>query len=222
MAYGDNSWDIVNSANYKGGLSTRTAITGRSADELGMEDFFNLLVAQMTNQDMLNPTADTEYVAQMAQFTQLKGIETLQEYMLSSYATSYIGKTVAVAHVAANGDMTRTEGVVETISFYDGEPKVVVGGVSYPLYSVMEIKQPGSASDKDSATASDTVDNKGVTQPDAVAYIGRNVAVSYTDKDGREIKEEGVVESVRTNSDGLVQVEMYGEFHPAYAVNSVW
>ncbi len=43
------------------------------------------------------------------------GIETLQEYMLSSYATSYIGKTVAVAHVATNGDMTRTEGVVETI-----------------------------------------------------------------------------------------------------------
>ncbi len=133
MAYEDNPYAIVNSPNYVGALNTKTAITGRSADELGMDDFFNLLVAQMTNQDMMNPTADTEYVAQMAQFTQLKGIETLQEYALSSYATSYIGKTVAIAHVANNGEMTRTEGVVDTVTLYDGEPQVVVGGISYPL-----------------------------------------------------------------------------------------
>ena len=35
------------------------------------ETFLSLLVAEMTNQDPLEPTSNTEFVSQMAQFTQL-------------------------------------------------------------------------------------------------------------------------------------------------------
>ena len=40
--------------------------------ELGQEDFLQLLVTQLKNQDPLNPTDNTEFVAQLAQFSQLE------------------------------------------------------------------------------------------------------------------------------------------------------
>lgn len=40
--------------------------------ELGQEDFLRLLVTQLKHQDPLNPTTNTEFVAQLAQFSQLE------------------------------------------------------------------------------------------------------------------------------------------------------
>ena len=131
----DTSYYINNNTS----LTNKSVVMGRDASQLNMDDFFNLLTAQLKNQDMMNPQGDTEFIAQMAQFASLQGIQKLQEYQLSTYATSYVGKNVAIAHISDNGDITKTEGLVEKVSFYDGEPKVVVNGISYPLYSVMEI-----------------------------------------------------------------------------------
>ncbi len=193
------------------GLGTGSVIQGKSAEEMGMDDFFSLLTAQMTNQDMMNPTSDTDYIAQMAQFTTLRGIQTIQEYQLSSYATSYVGKNVAIAHQGQTGNMTRTEGVVESVIFYDGDPKVIVNGVSYPLYSVMEVKTPAS---KNSGA---------VSQTDAVAYIGKEVNVKYTknDEDETEVDITGTVTEVKTGDTGEVLVLIDGKEYPAAAVVSV-
>ena len=128
-------------------LSTSSAIRGKDASEMGMSDFFNLLAAQLQNQDMMNPQSNTEFIAQMAQFTTLQGLQKITEYQLSSYATSYVGKNVAIAYTNDSGSLTRTEGIVERVTFYDGEPKVVVGNVSYPLYAVMEVKVPETTQD---------------------------------------------------------------------------
>ncbi len=203
-----NNWYID-----KKGLGTNSIIQGKSAEEMGMDDFFSLLTAQMTNQDMMNPESDTDYIAQMAQFTTLRGIQTIQEYQLSSYATSYVGKNVAIAHQGETGNMTRTEGVVESVIFYDGDPKVIVNGVSYPLYSVMEVKTPGSKG------------GGAVSQTDAVAYIGKEVNVKYTKKDldgeEEEIDVTGTVTEVNTGETGEVQVMIDGKAYPAAAVVSV-
>jgi flagellar basal-body rod modification protein FlgD len=106
-----------------------------------MNDFFNLLVAQLTNQDMMNPTNDTEFIAQMAQFSALQGVQTIQEYQLSSYAASYIGKHVTIANVTESGQMETIIGKVSSITYYDGNPKVVVNGKAYDMFTVMEINE---------------------------------------------------------------------------------
>lgn len=45
--------------------------------------FLTLLVAQLSNQDPLNPAEDTEYIAQLAQFTQVEELQNLNTSMTS-------------------------------------------------------------------------------------------------------------------------------------------
>jgi flagellar basal-body rod modification protein FlgD len=47
--------------------------------ELGQQDFLNLMTAQLRNQDPLKPLGSTEFVAQLAQFSTVSGIENLQQ-----------------------------------------------------------------------------------------------------------------------------------------------
>ena len=45
--------------------------------ELGQDDFMKLLVAQMKNQDPNNPTDNGQFLAQIAQFSMVNGIDKL-------------------------------------------------------------------------------------------------------------------------------------------------
>lgn len=64
-----------------GTTTAPTATTGTSskkADQiLGKDDFLKLMVAQMKNQDPMNPADDKDNIAQMAQFSSLEQITNL-------------------------------------------------------------------------------------------------------------------------------------------------
>ena len=64
-----------------GTTTAPTATTGTSskkADQiLGKDDFLKLMVAQMKNQDPMNPSDDKDNIAQMAQFSSLEQITNL-------------------------------------------------------------------------------------------------------------------------------------------------
>jgi flagellar basal-body rod modification protein FlgD len=49
-----------------------TKLFKNSKDEMGKDSFLNLLVAQLKYQDPLNPAEDTQFVSQLAQFSQLE------------------------------------------------------------------------------------------------------------------------------------------------------
>jgi len=51
---------------------TQSGATTDKGKTLGQKDFLTLLVAQMQNQDPLNPTDSTEWTAQLAQYSQLE------------------------------------------------------------------------------------------------------------------------------------------------------
>lgn len=55
-----------------------TASSSKKADQvLGKDDFLKLMVAQMKNQDPMNPADDKDNIAQMAQFSSLEQITNL-------------------------------------------------------------------------------------------------------------------------------------------------
>jgi len=90
---------------------------------LGKDDFLNLLITQLQNQDPLSPMDSTEFSAQLAQFSSLEqlsnvneNLETLLLYQGSlnnSQAVSFIGKTIT-----ASGDSVLiTDGIPDNIHF---------------------------------------------------------------------------------------------------------
>src|SRR3990170_247492 len=60
------------------GSATGNMAKTKSAEAaMGKDAFLKLLVTQLENQDPLNPTDNTEFVAQLAQFSSLEGIQNL-------------------------------------------------------------------------------------------------------------------------------------------------
>jgi flagellar basal-body rod modification protein FlgD len=55
-----------------------------SQKQLGQQDFLNLLVAQLKNQDPLKPVSNEGFIAQMAQFSQLEQTNKLVDLMQQS------------------------------------------------------------------------------------------------------------------------------------------
>lgn len=53
------------------------AAPAKSGGQMGKEEFLQLLVAQMSNQDPLNPAQGSEYVAQLAQFSSVEQLISL-------------------------------------------------------------------------------------------------------------------------------------------------
>lgn len=54
------------------------AQTKQNADALGIDDFLKLMTAQLKNQDPLKPLDGTQFVAQLAQFGSVSGIQKMQ------------------------------------------------------------------------------------------------------------------------------------------------
>ncbi len=85
-------------------INKQTFPEGRKPkQELGKDDFLQLLVAQLTHQDPTSPLEDTQFVAQMAQFTSLeqltnmnKSFEALNKVVGDSSAVNVVGKRVDV------------------------------------------------------------------------------------------------------------------------------
>ena len=59
--------------------SETSSIFGGANTELGKDSFLRLLVLQMQNQDPLEPTDNTEMIAQLAQFSSLEQMNNLNE-----------------------------------------------------------------------------------------------------------------------------------------------
>lgn len=87
--------------------SARKTSEGEPAqNELGQDAFMQLMITQMNNQDPLNPAENSEFVAQLAQFSSVEGITNLNTKvgeMASSFqssqalqASALVGRSVRV------------------------------------------------------------------------------------------------------------------------------
>lgn len=117
------------------------AVNGRSAQQsLGKDDFLKLLITQLSNQDPTSPMDNTEFIAQMAQFSSLEqmtnmnvNFEKMNNMLTASQAVTTIGKTVDV-----DVGETQITGVVDAITYGDN-PQIKVGNMYYDMKKITAV-----------------------------------------------------------------------------------
>jgi flagellar basal-body rod modification protein FlgD len=126
----------VAGVNYSSGTASSTSTsTTKTNNELGKDDFLQLLVTQLQHQDPLAPMEDKEFISQMAQFTSLEQMKNMNNAVQITQATSYIGKQVTWA----DSQGTEQTGIVTAIRIVNSEPKVMIGEESIELKKIMSV-----------------------------------------------------------------------------------
>ena len=123
--------DVTNGVlNYNYTDSSDDTATG---SDLGYDQFLQLLCAEMQYQDPLEPTSNTDYVAQLATFSQLEATLSLQETSQNSMANDLVGKHVILATETTTGATQYVEGTVDYVMYQNGEVYLSVNDNLYSL-----------------------------------------------------------------------------------------
>ena len=99
--------------------------------------FLQLLVAEMKYQDPLEPTTNTEYVTELASFTQIEATQNVQEKMDDISASNYVGKYVILNTTDSSGNQQYISGKVDFLEKKDDGYFV---SVNDGLYKVSDIE----------------------------------------------------------------------------------
>ena len=98
------------------------------------DTFLTLLVAEMQNQDPLEPTSNTEWVSQYATFTQVEQMSEMSDSMDLLRANSLIGKEVIMEVTSeSTGETSYKRGVVDYITMESGKALLVIDEEKYSI-----------------------------------------------------------------------------------------
>lgn len=101
------------------------------------EMFLKLLVAEMQYQDPLEPTSNTDYVKELASFSEIEAVQAVQDQMTTIQANSLVGKYVILLTTGASGNQEYVSGKVDYV-MTDEEGKMFLS-VNEKLYSIDEL-----------------------------------------------------------------------------------
>ena len=109
-------------------MATSAVSATSAANQISIQDFLKILVAQLNNQDPMKPMDNQEFVTQLAQFTSLQQTQEMNtkiSSLLTQQATTQsigmLGRSVDV-----NSGGTTSTGTVKGLNFVNGEPQLTV------------------------------------------------------------------------------------------------
>lgn len=140
-------------------LATQKRNPSTKTDDKNM--FLNLMLQQLQNQDPTEPTSNTEWLSQLAQYSSLEqmtsmneGLENCMNYIAALYndmgmsseinqTLSMIGKdvTLKIPDEKDKSKYTTVRGVVSEASFEDGTGKIKIGDKTYSIANVISIRE---------------------------------------------------------------------------------
>ncbi|MFP4453118.1 MAG: flagellar hook assembly protein FlgD [Desulfobacterales bacterium] len=186
-----------------GSQQSGKAKTSGSSQELGKDDFLGLLVAQLKNQDPLNPSDPTEFTGQLAQFSSLEqmnnisqGIEDLggiKDEIGRMSSLSLIGRSVLAETdtLEFNGDSAEI-GYSFPDTAESGEIRIKDGNGN-TVDSILVNEPPQG----NNFLAWDGTDSEGQPVPEGTYYL----EAAGKDKDGRETEGSALAETLVTGAD---------------------
>ncbi len=103
-------------------------------NKLGYDQFLQLLCAEMQYQDPLEPTSNTDYIAQLATFSQVEATLNMQTALQGMQTNALVGKYVNIK-TADSMD----SGFVDYVQYENGNQYVYVNGKRYNAADIYEV-----------------------------------------------------------------------------------
>ncbi|MEM9314366.1 MAG: flagellar hook capping FlgD N-terminal domain-containing protein [Pseudomonadota bacterium] len=103
--------------------ATESGRGGNSVEDLGSEDFLALMVAQLENQDPTSPMDNTDFIAQLAQFGSVSGIQELNDGFGELSASLTGNQALEAASLVGRSVVTDSNlGELRQVGVAEGEP----------------------------------------------------------------------------------------------------
>ena len=185
----------------------------KDGSSLGKDEFLQILITQLQNQDPTNPMEDKDFIAQMATFSSLEQMMNLSgsfdkfvQQELSSSLLNYqqlIGKQVSYQQIVVDGGQPQViedTGKVAGIEFMEGQILLnMEDGTTITPSQLIEINQiSGSQSIVDAShmigltvTWLDEAGNETTSLIEAVSY--KNGEIKFLTADEQSITQEQIV-----------------------------
>ncbi|MCR5100832.1 MAG: hypothetical protein K6B41_05670 [Butyrivibrio sp.] len=135
--------------------STKTTNSGYDQDA-----FMKILSAQMKYQDPLEPTSNTEYISQYAQFTQVEQLSNMADAMVLSRASDLVGKVVIMESTNSSGETEYNQGKVDYVTYSSGEAKLNIDGKEYSMDDLYAVADSDYVEADEQATSLTNLINK--------------------------------------------------------------
>lgn len=167
-------------------------------DLVNSETFLNLMVAEMTNQDPLEPTSNTEFITQLASFSQLNYARDSSKYALANYASSLVGKVVTATKPDGKDQITKT-GVVQSVSKSGDTYNVMIDGQMFDIAKVTKV-EPG---DGTSSSGNTTISSNALA--DSIARASGMIGMYATAKTDTGVS-VGWIDTIKVNDGKITAV----------------
>lgn len=110
--------------------------TKTANSSLDKDAFLQLLVAQMKYQDPLEPTSNTEYISQLATFSELEEMQNLTSGMTLQRASALVGQYCFMKVTDSSGNTTHPEGYVDYVVYENNKAYL---SINETLYSIDDL-----------------------------------------------------------------------------------
>ena len=184
----------------------------KDKDLISQETFLKLLIAEMSNQDPLEPTSNTEFISQLAQFSSMQYLQDSSKYSMATYASSLVGKTVSASKFDG-GDLVIKTGVVEKAVFKNNTYVLTIDGEEFDISKVTSIVDGSGSS---TTQTQDPLADRIARAADMVGMYAW-VKTGQTNANGTDVLAQGFIESILVK-DGDIKVVINGI---AYSIDSI-
>lgn len=123
--------------------ANNTTSTNNASNELDSNQFMQILLAQLTHQNPLEPMNNAEMMSQFSQLNslqELRSINTSMETVSATNQTTYLASLIGKTVKAQRSDGKIIEGVVDGVLTEVDNPQIRIGNDSADLVDILEIK----------------------------------------------------------------------------------
>lgn len=153
-------------------VASKAKTDNTNNSSLDKDAFLQLLVTQMKYQDPLEPTDNTEYMSQLAQFSELEAMNNMSSSFSNSQALGLVGQYVILNTKSSSGDLKQESGLVQYVTVKDNQALLYVNDKYYTMEefdSVVDLdyveymKNKAAAKTEDADTGTENKDSNDQT-----------------------------------------------------------